>query len=761
MEDPVFGRRARHLTQEHPQPERDQAPLFPRRVDDAALLRAISGLSPEARIAAWGAALRAGLSASSEAAAALVQAAIVPNGVSALPRWLPFQKRIIMQERQRADAALAQVAGNWVVLSGPLRRVAAVIGQGRWQSQPITLLATSPDTRQRAGVAALAIESGDLDLADLAADLVGDRDRAVADAASHALLAMTMLWLSTRSELAEMIAPRMLAPALPPTDVPRGDVARLLNALARSAGAFASHERRSVLLAALLACDRVTLRRAEGAALATMLASALDPQVEAFKSVIRFSRVPLMRLRALELLGHPTLGRSASDRLARAKTVADHELTLNAAHLLVRPSRARACRGLKLASSTTAEGVLRLQADAAMPNAAVMGMLSITARRLAPMLVQAAGWNSRQSRAALEPLLTEPDPISRHAAVRRAPVRAIEDFLFDADERVAATAAWRWSTLGTGPVAARSERAAPVLAALEQSPHASVRFIAGEQRRREGASRVAAEDPSSRWSTLETPAARLATRRRLARTPQDVIDVLRAGVASKDLGEATQAAMQARRLGVVGALEKELIELIERAPRVAGTVARAPATAVAALGEAATPRASVALAFALEHPDARVRANAIDAALRLSRAASRPALGLDRLVELKLEPHHRVRASALRAILSGPAAVSLAAEQAAADLASMLTSSDASSRLAGSWLASRVLPGAGRQRLGRAWPVLLAQVEELARFDPEPKIRLRAGACAERLGREMQASWISRERLDQPPSLRLSREGAA
>ena len=126
-------------------------------------------------------------------------------------------------------------------------------------------------------------------------------------------------------------------------------------------------------------------------------------------------------------------------------------------------------------------------------------------------------------------------------------------------------------------------------------------------------------------------------------------------------------------------------------------------TALSTLGGIATPASERILRSALNDPDARARANAIESLERLS--AGR----LPELCEKLRDPDNRVRANAAKALLK------LGVREAAEVLCTMLRDPRARQRLSALWVVERL----------RLAP-LLSRIAELAENDPDLQVRERA-----------------------------------
>ena len=127
---------------------------------------------------------------------------------------------------------------------------------------------------------------------------------------------------------------------------------------------------------------------------------------------------------------------------------------------------------------------------------------------------------------------------------------------------------------------------------------------------------------------------------------------------------------------------------------------------MAGLAEARSARRLDALRDGLEHPDARVRANAVEAMMRTAGAET-----IDLLTPITASGENRARANAVRAMLSARPGEGLVRLQ------EMLADANPLHRISGIWVAGRA----------RVTPVAGA-LHRLAAHDRLRPVRLRAGA---------------------------------
>jgi len=522
--------------------------------------------------------------------------------------------------------------------------------------------------------------------------------------------------------------------------------------LAELAWGFEAHRSRQVLLAAMLLItptpldDRDDLSEPQRA-LRRLLLDPDWPGHAALRSALRHTPIAELRASAWRWLRLPEIANASLDRVCRAESAQEHESVLTLAHLARSPARARV---LRLAASRRHPGANLGQL---IPEERTSGSLSEPARLGRVRLVSVFRLGSVFTRSLLEHAPDDASPRVRLAAVTALGSGVPTVFLRDGHPSVARTAMTAWSLVGIpGSIAPPTRPAARVrlrtLAEHRRSEHPGVRRLAREDYLRQtpwlptsASSRLSAR----RW--LETDAASFMTAltERLARAEQPA--------------HAMNAIALARRLGLLHAVERELLDLARSCAD--GHVL---ATAVSALGEIRAPEALRIVEAALHHEDPRVRANALEARVRLA-ATGRDLMQSDealhaRLFELKDQDAHRVRAGAVRALLEGGAAGNAAVvtdrlfePKAAEELGRMLDDERPMHRVSGLWVAQRVLCGSGPARLGAHWPELAERVTGLA-SDADPGVRSRATRCAARL--------LAEVRLDSNPGpLGANRGGGA
>lgn len=690
-----------------------------RRLPTAAMLSALGhGLSVASR------------SERSQLAVELLELALID------PHAAPKRRRI-------ADQALAEVVRNWSRLPDDVRHAAGSVGTGRWIKAAETALAGG--LRERGSVALLAEHLAEPALGEPVLGLLGDESKEVAAAAERALLALA---LTLRPEL----EPKELEPEIERAPRVLGGQgllhardgsdreSRVLAVLAEAAWHYPNHRRKGVLLAAVLAMARIEGMPAGKAAdrLARLLAEGNHPAGNGLRSVLRWSRAPAVRLAALVLLRDKPISGPCLDRLSRAESLAEHEAVLCHSHLLLRAERQRRLRRIEWRAKheATAGGspALRLPDNGLAPDAQALASLTEPARRGLPRLVATSGTDPITRRVALEPLLADPDALTRHGTVRVAPEQLVLDFCFDESPAVARSAVLRWSALGVpGVTAPHSPQRVRTIHLLARSPHASVRALAKQE-----ASRLT--------SSAITAGSVLAVRRRLERDPDGTLGQLSAMMASGEPGPVVEAISIARRLGIEPRLESALVE-VARTPLdgAAAGMERAAASAAMALGRLDSPASLRALHFCLSHQDRRVRANAVEAlARRARRPGEQPSATRTILVELKADADHRVRANALRGLFeqAGQAVEpkpGLYESSPVASLLSMLSDDRQQHRRAALWLVSRVARSLGEHALAVG-----GRVQHLAQQEPDDEVRANAQRSAKELAARARDAWTRR-----------------
>lgn len=614
---------------------------------------------------------------------------------------------------RHADDALLTLARAWCSLSQSTRQVAVALGRDRWLSAAAQL-AQDPDPQARMAALSIAHDTADPALGKLAAELLSDEQQSVRRAADQTLLRLSLRLLEhlPKPMLGESFARIAATPHLPlPVDPVVLDLERctLLGAVADAAWAFASHRCRSPLLAALLLMDRAVatpLEREIGARMRRLLSERNHPSHAPLRSVLKRTDCPILRERALRWLCIPAISTAALERLRISESMIEHEVVLRRSYLLLRPSRASQLASIsRLRSQQSTHLMYPARSD--------WDQLSENARIGLMHMSSVAREDESVRRAMYEPALADLSSRVRLHAAALSPAPDLIDLIYDPSRIVARHAALRWSTLGIEPpkIGSPACNARATLARLNtRSPHPWVRRIASEE-----LARLTAMDP-------HTPGARQRARRLMLSDPAFFARLIRDRLSNQDTRNDTIVLI--RLLGVECRFELDLIGIIQGEVR----DERARASAVVALGRINTKPAQYTLQEAIHDEDPRTRANAVEVI----------AMHPEQILEFKDDPHHRVRASAVRRVLCGIEHTPSASSRDACDaIIEMLNDERTPHRLAGVWAAQRTVVSQHRPALGISWGPLISRIEHLAANDLDAQLRMRATRCVARLSHEL------------------------
>jgi hypothetical protein len=654
-----------------------------------------------------------------------------------------------------ADAALFQLARAWSRWTARVRSASLPIGRGRW-SKFAEVLAREPIASMRAGLPLLAVDSMDSGLAPALNLLLGDQDRGVAQAAEGA-------WVEIAARLSRLSPARLsgvprMRDAIVETDAQPNDDRPWRAALAQALRAFPDHRCRGILLATLLLVDSRSLRQASTDACRDPLGAIVLSREEAasgsLRGFVRTSKLPIAAERALEWLTYPPLARAGADRLAAVTTSQELAALARRWSLSRRPAREVMLREVAPAIFVRPNG--SSEADSRRP-------LAEDARRIVPTMLASLRLGTGERSRLMEPLLLDPSPSVRHAFARLGTHRDVVDLAFDADPRVAGSAARRASLIGTGRTntdPAHELQRRHAWHALARTRDAGVRALAAAELAH-----------VSCWES-GLLGARLAVRRALFTDREGTLRGLADRLRAASPADLTSLLGTVRGVGLSGELEETLAELAARCPGATPDQLRALASIVSALGESRSAESLDLLQAFRSHGDARVRANAVQALGRRARVDAWNARRLvASMIELKGDAQHRVRANALRSIMDvgsgGELPNTLAtpalarpddshAAEALESLISMLTDDRTPHRLAGVWLAGRTLHRPRTPTPEDRSPELSARLTEIARFDSDAAVRHRAVATAERLARQTRLGWMTPKPEAAPAGLRWS-----
>ncbi|MFZ4574153.1 MAG: hypothetical protein ACOYN0_07130, partial [Phycisphaerales bacterium] len=535
-------------------------------------LRVLRRLPPRLQIAALEAALGHALPAERPfLAAALVELAIAsPFGAPGVP--VPFLARIkrflgVSDRSTPAPREAAQaLVSRWLVLPEEVRRVVATL-PASVRAQAVAAAAASADHDARQSAAAF-IRADPLPqtfayLAPMLADQIGS--------------------VSREAEISLL----SVAAACVQDPLDANWLADLETAAAKGAAGFGTHKRLGAVISALLLSDRRRLRDATSPVRAWIEGEA-SLATGVTRGALRAGVAGEFRLRAWELLADVRWAPACRIRLARAESFADHELVLSDWHLAMSPRRAR-----------EAEPLASGESGRLLPRPSAFARLSPSARHGAVRLASVLGTPVSDRAELCAAALSDSDSGVRLAAADAAPIASLPDFMFDPDERVARRAMLRGSSLGE-PYSRHSRitdaeiAASRTASALMRSSRATI----------------------SSWANHDLARADLHARLAVAALASSGVTHLRAALGSlvetAPAAESLRAIENARRAGLAG----ELAPAIIRRLRDAATDTRLAATCIAALSDAPNAAAWPIIESALAAPDARVRANAVEAAAK-------------------------------------------------------------------------------------------------------------------------------------------------
>mgnify|MGYP003662972133 FL=1 len=652
---------------------------------------------------------------------------------------------------RHAGEAMLAIARCWSVLPDPMKSLAAGLGRDRWL-QAARTIAGDTDHRARLSACTLAHDTADPGLGTVVATLLGDEHQSVRKAADKAMMRMTMVMLDhlpdalLGDDLARIAAtPRVRLPA--DQGVMALERCILLGAIADGAWSFATHRCRSPLLSALLVMDRAVatpMEREISDRMRRLLSERNHPSHAPLRTVLRRTPCPILRLRSFRWLTITPIASAALDRLAIAESIEEHEIVLNKAHLAIRPRRAAQLVSLKQPTHKATQpnhssggfGSLSAPKPGVLPDRKATAQLSEYARRGLIAMSSLVTIDPQTKRDLLEPGLADPSPLLRLATCEACPPMDLPDFMYDAEPAIARRAGLNWSSVGhvapkpTSPAGQHRLQTARVNA---RSPHAWVRRIANEE-----ADRLTIINPAS-------PASRAQARRLYKLDPVAFVRTIRDYLANPNTRG--DALMLIRIMGIEHRFELDLISILQTTQALQDS-ARDRATAVMALGAIDSNTARYVLSEALSDRDDRIRSNAVESV----------EFSAGQLLELKGDAHHRVRASAIRRLISGrvtetsasPSSITMETKQTHAGgqaLLEMLHDDRPMHRLAATWAAQRTLTGHARELMGSAWKPLVSEVESLASDPRDPQIQIRAQRCIQRIVHDLDHQRQSRMQI--------------
>lgn len=628
--------------------------------------------------------------------------------------------RLPARWRERhADDALLALARAWPYIPADARPLALAVGRERW-IETTKVLAGHAEADARLAAISIAHDTADPALGHSVCSLLGDEEQRVRQAADEAVLRMSLRQL--RHVPSELLGAHYASianqgvvsfPADP--DVLELERHVLLRAVSDAAYGFTSHRCRSPLVALLLLIDHRNASRVEreiSVRMRRLLAMRNHPSHAPIRTLLKRTDCPLLRERALRWLPIDAISNAALERLRVPESLIEHEVMLRNAHLAVRPARAsRLCSLTSPRSTSRAQEVLPTpQQWKALSGSARLGVVSLNAL---------IGGDEQARRGRIEPTLADESLHIRLRAAGLCPALDLQDFVFDADGVISRHAGIRWSTLGAEPPRFDSPSSTSRIRLSElasRSPHDATRRIA-----RDELARLTISDPS-------LPSSRQRARRYMQSDPAGFIRSMRDRLAMPST--CLETIMMIRLLGVERRFELDLIGIVQSEY----SEHRSRACAVAALARVQSNAAKYILDEALGDRDPRTRANAVEHAQ----------IPFDHLMVFRDDQDHRARANAVRrAIVSGVESETEKARDASGALIELLGDPRPMHRLAGSWVAQHTVVSRNRDRLGTRWSPIIAQLEELAAVDEDPRLRDRARRCIRRLASEIRCGASS------------------
>lgn len=665
----------------------------------------------------------------------------------------------LSQPKARGEA-FAALARAWAGLSEDARSASLAAMGGHWGDVAVSLERGGLE-RDGASIALFCRHAARSEMAPVVSGLVRAADESVAQAGERALLAMVDACLGTSGAEGgtQAAAPRSVW--IEERDV----IERAIVDLMRD---FPVHRRRGVALAAAAMLDHWALAnssRADRGVLASAMSTLTPETASALRLVVRTGREPQTRERAWLWLGffgaEDPMGLAASDRVSVAHSIEDHEALLRKWHWVHQPRRAARWRALASGTATNAPlGTAKAEAIRGVPwpSPKQFSSLSAPARRGVVKLSAEADCSPSLTALLESAALTDPDAAFRLACAMSLDPERLRDLTLDSTSAVARPALTRWLS---GSAARGGVASGTKTHAVSDPGHAErVRVLSALLRSEDPWIRLVAQSElmaGQAWSAA-TPASRRAAATAMRRDHAGFLGSLRLRMRHAQTPERTRALALVRALGLADELLPELLELVSTNEPDDGPVVP---TTISVLRASHHPEALAAVRHAIGHARARACSNAIEAAISQDapRGPGRDLLVRDaemyeRLIELKTDPRHRVRATAIRELLRAAAAESHRAtsntgspgarggrgvaartnEPAATnELRAMLGDDRPMHRVAALWAVERIALGPGLTSLAQDWNAIASKVASLSREDEEPTVRFRAARVARRI----------------------------
>jgi hypothetical protein len=670
--------------------------------------------------------------------------------------------------RTRAPEAWHALAKQLSRFSHEQRLAIIAMGNGHWSAAANTLV-NAPMPSERVACGLLAGQCDDPDAITLLPKLLADRHQQIVDAAAGGLLEQLARVTSTR--------------------IPEATRKAIVRASVEALDTFDQHRRRDVLSSVLELLATPARARHCPPELCAWLQDDKHVALVTLRSILRKgyrsrglpsdvldSNEALPKRTAWMVSGYQSLSVACGERLSTSGSISDTQGWLALAHLSRSPARARVLRSLCQNATAAFTRPVGPDTPAASTTLGITPdvLELISAREAIHASELLAGATTQSESAAetwsvLESLLGDPRAICRFQLARLVREHAgPDDLLLDLASDPAAPIAI--SALRTASLPRTRDRIGrQTLARLTHRlrDRFSEHTGNGDAHIRASAARIAAtadalEASHSPWCP-DRCESRLLARRMLRADYDGFVLKLRArmlglmcdddpaGSPNEVTARRIAAMTLAQRLGLALELSADLIGLINTTKHTLAELTadeqvselKVVATAVTVLGRLGTAEAVHAVRVASQFDDARVRANAIDALGRRLRLAldvgHRDSL-LAQIVELKLDPHHRVRASAVRAELDSALSHWPAAGAAAsAAISPLLVDTRPMHRIAGLWLTERLIATRGFEPDHE----LIHHVSRLIDGDSAGPVRGRARRCASRMVGLSASEWFT------------------
>ncbi len=584
---------------------------------------------------------------------------------AALPTADPTSRKLIVLSllERRHEEGLAPIVAHYHLLNKDLQRL---IGDhiGQFDSV-LRQTANNVDPQTRLNAVELIVSSLSFRLAYLLADQLHHGDARTIRAASAGLFKLARM-IDIDSKTPDSI------------DAPFQPVARLRwvhTALTDAAACYHQHSRHDIIYAIIMLLPRTNDK------LEHLISSLKSPIHNALRECLRRADHPAV-LRGLLCLSHIDSLKPAITEGLRRRSLANHlPLLAKNAHLTLLPAIRGALRAV-------------VNADHLAPDQKQIAEYTPSERRLLPRWLAVVRATRPTVLGALDQLIADEDPITRITSLRT--LMTLDSA--NADDLIATL------TYDSEPLIARSALRHLMLrkwvgldklmVRLISSAHQDVRALAERHLAPVGFNRL-----WSFWEHLDPPT-RLAAGRGLIKIDPHFHKQLSDRLHSEHNATRFRAVMMVRALHQETFFENELLGLISDSDR---KVASAAATALGRFRDSS--RVAAALTSALDHPDDRVRSNAVESLESMDALA----FARESLLKVASSRGNRSRATAIRALLKLPMGNALGA------LEQMLQDDSAQHRISALWVVEQM----GLLDVAQT-------VASLARHDDEPEVKTRA-----------------------------------